>query len=159
MHTNQDIKIRKATIKDTKHIKKIVDKFADEEKMLPLSYNQIYERIRDFWVIESGKQIIGCGSLKPTWKDLAEIRSLAVKENFQKMGYGKLLIENILKEGEQLGFKKIFVLTYKPGYFEKFGFKKISKSKLPHKIWFDCINCPKFPKCDETALIKELIKK
>jgi len=150
----KDIKIRKATIKDAKQIRDIVNFFAESGKMLPLSYNQIYERIRDFWVIEKGKQIIGCGALKSMWKDLAEIRSVAIKEKYQKKGYGKILIENLIEEGKQLGFKKIFVLTYKPEYFEKFGFKKISKSKLPHKIWIDCVNCPKFPNCDEIALIK-----
>jgi len=150
----KDIKIRKANIKDAKQIRDIVNFFAENGKMLPISYNQIYERIRDFWVIEKGKQIIGCGALKPMWKDLAEIRSVAIKERYQKKGYGKILIEKLIEEGKELGFKKVFVLTYKPEYFEKFGFKKISKSKLPHKIWLDCINCPKFPKCDEVALIK-----
>ncbi len=150
----KDIKIRKANIKDAKQIRDIVNFFAENGKMLPISYNQIYERIRDFWVIEKGKKIIGCGALKPMWKDLAEIRSVAIKERYQKKGYGKILIEKLLEEGKELGFKKVFVLTYKPEYFEKFGFKKISKSKLPHKIWLDCINCPKFPKCDEVALIK-----
>lgn len=152
----KSLKIRKATIKDSKKIRDIVNTFAEQGKMLPLSFNQIYERIRDFWVIEKNKQIIGCGALKPVWKDLAEIRSVAIKEKFQNKGYGKLLIEKIIEEAKEMGFKKIFVLTYKPEYFKKFGFKKIQKAKLPHKIWIDCVNCPKFPKCDEIALIKNL---
>lgn len=152
----KSLKIRKATIKDSKKIRDIVNTFAEQGKMLPLSFNQIYERIRDFWVIEKNKQIIGCGALKPVWKDLAEIRSVAIKEKFQNKGYGKLLIEKIIEEAKEMGFKKIFVLTYRPEYFEKFGFKKIQKAKLPHKIWIDCVNCPKFPKCDEIALIKNL---
>lgn len=151
-----EIKIRKAIIKDTPKIREIVNKFAEKGLMLPLSYNQIYERIRDFWIIEKGKQIIGCGALKPTWKDLAEIRSVAIKAKFQKRGYGKILIEKLIEEAKQLGFKKIFVLTFKPDYFKKFGFREIPRSRLPHKIWMDCINCPKFPKCDEVPLIKIL---
>jgi amino-acid N-acetyltransferase len=126
--------------------------------MLPLSLNQIYEKIRDFTVIEKNGKIIGCGALKIIWKDLAEIRSVAIKKKFQKKGYGKKLIENLLKEAEGLDIKKVFVLTYKPQFFEKFGFERITKSKLPHKIWIDCINCPKFPRCDEIPMIK-MIKK
>jgi amino-acid N-acetyltransferase len=150
--------IRKANLKDVNEIRKIVNSFATEGKMLPLSLNQIYEKIRDFTVIEKNGKIIGCGALKIIWKDLAEIRSVAIKKKFQKKGYGKKLIENLLKEAEGLDIKKVFVLTYKPQFFEKFGFERITKSKLPHKIWIDCINCPKFPRCDEIPMIK-MIKK
>jgi amino-acid N-acetyltransferase len=150
--------IRKAKLKDVNEIRKIVNYFATEGKMLPLSLNQIYEKIRDFTVIEKNGKIIGCGALKIIWKDLAEIRSVAIKKKFQKKGYGKKLIENLLKEAEGLDIKKVFVLTYKPQFFEKFGFERITKSKLPHKIWIDCINCPKFPRCDEIPMIK-MIKK
>jgi amino-acid N-acetyltransferase len=150
--------IRKAGLRDVNEIRKIVNYFASEGKMLPLSLNQIYEKIRDFTVIEKNKKIIGCGALKIIWKDLAEIRSVAVKRKFHKKGYGKKLIENLLKEAKELDIKKVFVLTYVPQFFEKFGFERITKSKLPHKIWIDCINCPKFPRCDEIPMIK-IIKK
>ncbi|MCX7917971.1 MAG: N-acetyltransferase [bacterium] len=150
--------IRKSKIKDVLQIRQIVNKFADEGKMLPLSLNQIYERLRDFSVVEKDGKIIGCGALKIIWKDLAEIRSIAIKRNFQKKGYGKKLVESLLKEAEELEIKRVFVLTYKPDFFMKFGFEKISKQKLPHKIWVDCINCPKFPRCDEIPMMK-IIKK
>jgi amino-acid N-acetyltransferase len=150
--------IRKARLRDVNEIRKIVNYFATEGKMLSLSLNQIYEKIRDFTVIEKNKKIIGCGALKIIWKDLAEIRSVAVKRKFHKKGYGKKLIENLLKEAKELDIKKVFVLTYVPQFFEKFGFERITKSKLPHKIWIDCINCPKFPRCDEIPMIK-IIKK
>ena len=150
--------IRKAKLKDVNEIRKIVNYFAAEGKMLPLSLNQIYEKIRDFTVIEKNGKIIGCGALKIIWKDLAEIRSIAIKKKFQKKGYGKKLIESLLKEAEEIDIKKVFVLTYVPQFFEKFGFERTTKSKLPHKIWVDCINCPKFPRCDEIPMIK-IIKK
>ena len=57
-----------------------------------------------------------------------------------------------------MGAKKIFVLTYKPDFFKKFGFKRVKHSSLPHKIWVECINCPKFPDCQEVALLKTLRK-
>jgi len=152
----KEILIRKAVLNDASKIREIVNNFASEGKMLPISYNQIYERIRDFWVVEENKKIIGCGALKITWKDLGEIRSLAIIPSKQKKGYATKLIEKMFEEARNLGIKKIFVLTYIPEFFEKFGFKRISKSKLPHKIWLDCVNCPKFPKCDEIALMKFL---
>ncbi len=154
----KEIVIRKAKLKDVNEIRKIVNKFAEEGKMLPLSLNQLYEKIRDFTVIEKKGKIIGCGALKIIWKNLAEIRSIAIRKNFQKKGYGRKLVESLLEEAEQLDIKKVFVLTYIPEFFEKFGFEKIIKSKLPHKIWIDCINCPKFPRCDEIPMIKILKK-
>jgi len=154
----EKIVIRKANVKDANEIRKLVNSFASEGKMLPLSMNLVYERLRDFTVIEKKGKIIGCGALRITWKTLGEIRSVAISKNFQKKGYGKKLMETLFKEAEELGLEKIFVLTYIPEFFEKFGFEKISKSKLPHKIWFDCINCPKFPRCDEIAMMKKLKK-
>ncbi|MGB9677409.1 MAG: N-acetyltransferase [Candidatus Ratteibacteria bacterium] len=158
MKEKEDFLIRKAKLKDTNLIREIVNSFAGEGKMLPLSVNQIYEKIRDFSVIEKNGKLIGCGALKIIWKDLAEIRSIAIKKKYQKKGYGKKLVENLLKEAEDLDIKKIFVLTYIPNFFSKFGFERIQKSKLPHKIWSDCINCPKFPRCDEIAMLKILKK-
>ena len=150
------ITIRKAKLKDVLYIRKLVNEFASKGKMLSLSLNQIYERLRDFWVIEKNKKIIGCGALKITWDNLGELRSLAISPLYQKKGYGKILVEKMIQEAVTLELKKIFALTYVPNFFKQFGFKKITKSKLPHKIWFDCINCPKFPDCDEIALIKTL---
>lgn len=150
----ENIVIRKSKLKDVPSIRQIVNKFAEEGKMLPLSLNQIYERIRDFSVVEKNGKIIGCGALKIIWKDLAEIRSIAIKKQFQKKGYGKKIVEVLLKEAEELEIKRVFVLTYNPEFFNKFGFEKISKQKLPHKIWIDCINCPKFPRCDEIPMMK-----
>ncbi|HOK56471.1 MAG TPA: N-acetyltransferase [bacterium] len=155
---NEEIIIRKSKLKDVPSIRQIVNKFAMEGKMLPLSLNQIYERIRDFTVLERNGKIIGCGALKIIWKDLAEIRSLAVKQQFQKKGYGKKIVEVLLKEAEELEIKRVFVLTYNPEFFSRFGFEKISKQKLPHKIWVDCINCPKFPRCDEIPMMNILKK-
>ena len=124
--------------------------------MLPRSLNELYESLRDFWVCEENKKITGCAALHISWDDLAEIKSIAVARNRQKKGLGKELILACLDEAKKLGAKKIFVLTYKPEFFKKFGFKKVKTSELPHKIWAECINCPKFPNCQEVALLKEL---
>jgi len=51
---------------------------------------------------------------------------------------------------------KVFALTYHPDFFRKLGFRDIDKMKLPHKIWGECMKCPKFPECDESAVIIDL---
>ena len=148
--------IRKARIEDIKQIQGLVNFFAKQNIMLPRSLNELYENIRDFWVAEEHKKIIGCAALHISWDDLAEIKSVAVAKNKQGKGIGKSLVLTCLDEAKEMGAKKVFVLTYKPGYFKKFGFKKVKTSSLPHKIWAECINCCKFPDCQEIALLKIL---
>jgi len=148
--------IRKAKIEDIKPIQNLINSFAKKDLMLPRSLNELYENIRDFWVEAQNKKILGCCALHISWDDLAEIKSLAVAKNSQGRGIGKELISSCLNEARQLGAKRVFVLTYKPGYFKKFGFKKVKHVNLPHKVWAECINCCKFPNCQEIALLKIL---
>jgi amino-acid N-acetyltransferase len=148
--------IKKANIRDVKQIKELINSFAKQDLMLPRSLNELYENLRDFWVFYQDKKIVGCCALHISWDDLAEIKSLAVKKNMQKKGIGSQLITTCINEARQLGVKKIFVLTYKPEYFRKAGFRRIKHSNLPHKIWAECINCHKFPNCQEIALVKQL---
>ncbi len=148
--------VRKAKIKDIKQIQELINFFAKEDLMLPRSLNELYENLRDFWVYEDKNKILGCCSLHISWQDLVEIKSLAVAKNSQKKGIGAKLVDSCVNEAKELKAKSIFVLTYKPEFFRKFGFKRIKTSSLPHKIWAECINCPKFPNCQEIAMIKEL---
>ncbi len=149
-------KTRKAAISDAKTIHKFVNSFARREIVLPRPLNDIFEHIRDFFVVENNGKIIGACSLHILWEDLAEVRSLVVNERSQKQGIGKQLVRKCIGEAQKLGIKKIFALTYTPDFFLRMGFKEIDKAKLPHKIWGDCMRCPKFPECDEFAVIKQL---
>lgn len=149
------MKIRKALISDVKQVQRLVNEFAKKEEMLPRSLNDLYENIRDLFVYEDKGQVRGACALHILWDDLAEIRSLAVSRELQGRGIGKQLLKTCLKEAKQLGIKRVFALTYQPEFFRKIGFADIDKSKLPQKIWGDCLRCPKFPECDEDAVIIE----
>ena len=146
--------LRKAVVKDIKQIQTLINTFAGDELMLSRSLNELYEGLRDFWVFVKGGRVLGCASLRISWDDFAEVRSVAVARKYQGQGIGKMLVEACLKEAFELGARKVFVLTYSPKYFRKFGFKHIKHSMLPHKIWAECIRCPKFPDCQETAMLK-----
>lgn len=150
------MKIRKAKISDIREVQRLINEFAKKEEMLPRSLNDLYESIRDLFVCEDSGQIKGVCALHILWDDLAEIRSLAVAEGSRGKGIGNRLLKTCLREAKGLGIKKVFALTYQPEFFRKNGFKDIDKSKLPQKIWGDCLRCPKFPECDEDAVIMEL---
>lgn len=148
--------IRKATVRDISLILEIIKPYSEQGKMLPRSSHDLYENIRDFSVYEKGNKILGVVALHVSWKDMAEIRSIAISEDSFSFGIGTALAKFCLEEAKSLHVKKVFALTYSDKFFKKLGFKPIEKEKLPQKIWMDCVNCTKFPSCDEQALILEL---
>jgi len=150
------LRTRKAKIADVKMIHKLVNEFGKKGEMLPRSLNDLYENIRDIVVCEDKDDITGVCALHIMWEDLAEIRTLAVRPEAQGAGIGKRLVKSCIDEARKLGIKKVFALTYHPGFFKKIGFREIDKTKLPQKIWGECMRCPKFPDCDETAVIMKL---
>lgn len=148
--------IRRATVKDVSSIVSLVNYYAQRGEMLPRSYSQVCEYIMNFLVWEDDGEVKGCGSLHILWDDLGEIRSLAISPQDTGRGWGREIVRQLLEEARQLGLARVFTLTYKPEFFERLGFKVVEKETLPHKVWRDCLDCPKFPHCDEIALIKEL---
>ncbi|MEK7297828.1 MAG: N-acetyltransferase [Planctomycetota bacterium] len=150
--------LRKATIEDVEKIYKLINEFAAKDVMLPRSLSELYENIRDFFVFIQDNQFVGCSALHIFWKDLAEIKSLAVMESFQDKGIGQKLANACIREARKLGIGKMFVLTYVPEFFEKCGFRRVEKETLPHKIWSECVKCHKFPDCGEIPLTYELNK-
>ena len=148
--------IRKAHVGDIKDIQELINFYAKKDEMLPRSLNELYENLRDFFVYEEKGKVVGCVALHVTWEDLAEVRSLAVLASSQKKKVGSALVNAAFEDAKKLKVKRVFALTYVPLFFEKFGFKKVDHSNLPHKIWSECIKCVKFPDCEEVALVIDL---
>lgn len=149
------INYRKAKVKDVEDLHSLINEFAEKGLMLPRSRNVLYESLREFTIIEDDGNVVGAAALHISWEDLAEVRALAIKDAYQGRGLGKKLIDILIQEALDLGINKVFALTYQVAFFKKCGFHEVSKDKMPHKIWKECINCPKFPNCDEVAVMKE----
>ncbi|MDY7019323.1 MAG: N-acetyltransferase [Chloroflexota bacterium] len=148
-----NVNVDKARVTDATSMHRLINHFAARGEMLPRALSDIYENIRDYFVVRDENSIIGSVALHVNWVDLAEIKSLAVEEKTQNKGIGALLIKACLEEAINLGIATIFCLTRRPEIFEKHGFRLIDKMELPHKVWAECYRCPKFPDCDEVALI------
>ena len=159
------ITIRPTSMADGQAIYELVNTYARQGLMLPRSQSAVYQAIRDFVVADFGElsraeeegQILGCGALQITWGDLGEIRSLAVANGWQGRGIGRRIVERLLEEARQLGLPRVFALTYQRPFFLRLGFQPIGKEALPQKIWADCVDCIKFPNCDEEAVIIYLL--
>jgi len=150
--------IRSAKISDVEAIYSLVNDYAEQDKMLFRPMDDIYKNLQSFTVAELDGNIVGCCALEVVWSDLAEIKSLAVDETHKNQGVGKSLIAAAVEQASKLGIPKVFALTMDPSYFEKLGFEKIKKDKLPMKVWSDCARCPKQQNCDETAVIKTALR-
>ena len=149
-----DFIYRKPNFDDIEQIFTLINDYASEGTMLPKSRSTLYETIRDMIVaVDETKKVIGVGALHITWNELAEIRSMAVNREYTRKGIGAQIVKMLIAEGKSFGVKQFFTLTYKPGFFQTLGFHTITKEELPHKIWRECIECPKFPNCDEIAMI------
>ncbi len=134
----------------------LINSFAGQDDMLARPLSELYENLRDYFVIRNGDRVIACAALHISWSDLAEIRAVAVAEDYQRQGAGGQLIAACLEEARTIGIASVFCLTYRPGFFEKFGLAQVDRMELPRKVWTECYRCPKFPDCEEVALVLNL---
>ncbi len=144
--------IRNAKTSDAVSIHSLISCYAQLDRMLFRSMAYIYENLQMFTVLENDGEIVGCCALQIVWKDLAEIKSIAVADACKSRGYGKLLTESAISNARALGVEKVFALTLEPQFFERLGFSQVDKSKLPMKVWSDCAKCSKQDNCDEIAV-------
>ena len=86
----------------------------------------------------------------------AEIRALAVLAESARKSVGTTLVEQLLEEARSLGLEQVFVFTYVPGFFGRFGFVAVEHRSLPLKVYNECFHCPKFNTCDEVAMVLPL---
>jgi len=170
-----DILFRKARVQDVRELLELINRFAEQNLLLPRGPQYLYENIRDFIVAiaeavgfsgggedipaPSGKpsgRIIGCGSLHPLGADIAEIRSMIIHPDYQHRGLGERIVECMKEEARHLGINTLFTLTMAEDFFARCGFERRTKEEFPRKVWGECVYCPKYFKCDEIGMILEI---
>jgi amino-acid N-acetyltransferase len=148
-----DDAIRKARPADVPAIHRLIDAASKDQPVIPRTHFEIYASLRDFLVYDDGRGAQGCVALHITWHDLAEVRSLVVDAALRGRGIGKRLTLAAVEEAKSLGLARVFALTNVADFFRKLGFVETDRHELPQKIWKDCVACPRFPDCDETAVL------
>ncbi len=151
-----DLRAEKAAVADVARMVELVNSFAERGEMLPRTAGELFETLRDFFVVRHEGDVVACAALHVTWDDLAEVRSLAVREGSQSLGLGTLLVQACVEEARRLGLKRVFALTMKPAFFEKLGFAQADVMTLSRKVWNECYRCPKFLSCDEIAMLLDI---
>ncbi len=150
------VSTRKARIADVPTMHRLINQHAEAGAMLARPLSELYEHLRDYWVVEDEGAVIACCALHVNWSDLAEIRSLAVGNAHQRRGLGRILVTACMNEAREMGLGRVYALTREPVFFDRLEFVRIGMSELPRKVWGECFRCPKFPECDEVAVVYDL---
>lgn len=148
--------LRKARLADVPSLFKLIHRHALEEVMLPRPLPELYENVWEFTVAVEDGQIVGCGALRFYSEEIAEIRSLCVDEARKTRGLGRAITQRLLREAKRYGVRTAFALTVVPGFFRKMGFYTVERGDLPLKVWRDCLQCEKYYRCDEKAMVFDL---
>ena len=154
--------IRRAKVDDVHGMSALINYYASNNVMLARGPQYLYQHIQDYIVITAQKPfwdkeiVIACGALHVLWADLAEIRSIAVHHSCQRKGLGKLMVNTLVERCEELRIPRAFVFTLNAAFFRDCGFREFDRNDLPPVVWVECSKCPKFYRCDEIGMIKDL---
>lgn len=149
--------LRKARLSDVPALFKLIHRYAEEEVMLPRALPELYENIWEFTVAEKDDQLAACGALRLYNEEIAEIRSLCVDPQQKTSGLGRAVTNQLMHEARDLGLRRVFALTVVPDFFSKMGFYPVERGALPQKVWRDCLQCEKYFRCDEVAVVFDLV--
>ena len=148
--------IQRAVLSDIPELIRLINGYAAQGIMLPRKEFEMAENIRDFVVAREGSELVGCGALHFYTPYSGEVRSLAVKPGLVSRGTGRAIVEALDQEAFEQGLYSVFAFTYVAPFFQKLGYAEVDRNELPLKAWKDCLSCPKFQCCDETAMLKVL---
>jgi amino-acid N-acetyltransferase len=129
------ISVRPARTSDVKAIRELVDSYAAPGQMLSKETVTLYESVQEFLVAEKDGVVVGCGALHVLWEDLAEVRTVAVAQDFHKQGIGHLILNEIIDRARKVGVKRIFCLTFQTQFFGSIGFKEIHGTPVEPDVY------------------------
>ncbi|MFM1951549.1 MAG: hypothetical protein RJA33_343 [Actinomycetota bacterium] len=133
------ITVRPARTSDVKAIRELVDSYAAPGQMLSKETVTLYESVQEFIVAENDGVVVGCGALHVLWEDLAEVRTVAVAQDFHKQGIGHQILQAIIERAHAVGVKRIFCLTFQTQFFGSFGFVEIHGTPVEADVYAELL--------------------
>ena len=157
------VRIRPARADDVSQIVSMVNRFAEQNIMLPRNEEGVRNSIGD-WLVAAHDgppppgepEVVACGALVPLTDTLAEVRSLAVHESQQGKGLGGQIVLDLVQMAREQGYAQVCALTLRENFFVRLGFELVDRWAISPKVWQACIYCPKFHRCDEVAVLMNL---
>lgn len=156
--------LRPARSEDVPQILSMVNRFAEQNIMLPRTEEAVRQSLGD-WIVAAHQgeppagvpEVVGCGALVPLNDTLVEIRSLAVHESQQGKGLGGALVNALVQLARDQEYAQVCALTLRENFFVRLGFELVDRWAISPKIWQACIYCRKFHRCDEVAVLMNLV--
>ncbi len=130
-----EVVVRRARTADVPGIRRLVDSYSPDRRLLGKATVTLYEDVPEFWVAERDRAVVGCGAVHVLWEDLAEIRTLAVDPDLRGHGIGARIVTELLDEARRLGVARVFVLTFEREFFARFGFAEIDGAPVPPAVY------------------------
>lgn len=131
--------IRPAVTKDVKVIRELIDLYSPQRRLLKKETVSLFESVQEFTVAEDQGLVIGCGALHVMWEDLAEVRTLAVLDEYRGKGVGKRMLESITDRARAIGVKRLFCLTFETEFFARHGFVVIEGAPVDHDVYSELL--------------------
>ncbi len=133
--------IRSARTRDVPVISKLIDSNVESGRLLSKAAVTLYEDVQEFCVAElpDDATVAGCGALHVMWEDLAEIRTVAVREDCQGLGIGHGIVDALLQRARAVGVDRVFVLTFAVDFFERHGFREISGTPVAAEVYTELL--------------------
>jgi len=130
------VEIRRARTSDVKAIRRLVDAYTADRRLLSKATVTLYESVQEFWVaVDDDGAVLGCGALHVMWEDLAEIRTVAVDPACRGRKIGHKIVSRLLDVARDLGIARVFCLTFETRFFGSFGFTEIDGAPVPHAVY------------------------
>ena len=129
--------IRAARTSDVPVVRKLVDSNVESGRLLSKATVTLYESVQEFVVAEltADGTVAGCGALHVMWEDLAEIRTVAVREDCRGLGIGHGLVGALLDRARAVGVGRVFCLTFATGFFGRHGFRAINGTPVAAEVY------------------------
>jgi amino-acid N-acetyltransferase len=126
--------VRAARTSDVPFIQALVEPLVQQRILLGKDLVVFYEAVQEFRIAEDEHGTpIGCGALHVMWEDLAEVRTLAVADDWLGRGVGRGILDRIEADAVSLGLKRLFCLTFEVSFFERNGYLPIGEDVVePH---------------------------
>ncbi len=127
--------VRRARTADVRDIRRLVDTYADDRRLLSKATVTLFEDVQEFFVADLDGRVVGCGALHVLWEDLAEVRTVAVDPELRGVGIGHRVLEGLLEQARAVGVERVFCLTFETAFFGRHGFVEIEGAPVPHDVY------------------------
>jgi amino-acid N-acetyltransferase len=135
MSPAERLRIRPATTADVRSIRRLVDTYAPDRRLLSKATVTLFEAVPEFVVGEVDGEVVACGAIHVMWEDLAEVRTVAVEPTLRGTGVGGVLLAHLVQRARDLGVKRVFCLTFETGFFGRHGFVEIDGTPVDHDVF------------------------